>query len=376
MIKSVKSLAMCALATMLACTSETKEEQTEEPVKEITMLVGTYTKRDSDGIYFYKFNPETGDARLVSVTGDIIDPSFLAVSPDKKFVYSVSETDGGSIYAYALGDTSLTFLNYAPSGGVHPCYVEVDKSGKYVFAGNYSSGSVGVLPVDSKGEVGNPLQEIQHKGSGPNKERQEAPHVHSVNVSPNNRDVYVPDLGIDEVVAYRLDPATGRLTAGQSVKVTAGSGPRHFTFHPNGKFAYVVQELTGSITAYTYSDSSLVEIEEVSTLPEGYEGDNSSADIHISPDGKFLYASNRFHDSIVVFAIDSATGKLSLVSHHSVMGQVPRNFAITPDGKFLLVANQETDHIVVFTRDMKTGKLEPNGKEIKVSMPVCIKFID
>ena len=376
MKKTLKLLGIAFMAVAVACQSESKEEEKEMPAEEITLLVGTYTKRDSEGIYQYKFNPETGESKLVSVTGSIDDPSYLAVSPDKKFVYAVSEVNGGSIKAYSLGDSSLTFINSASSGGVHPCYVAVDNTGKYVFAGNYTSGSVGVLPVTENGGVGEPVQSIQHKGSGPNKARQEGPHVHSVNVSPNNKDVYVPDLGIDQIVAYRFDATKGLLSPGASVSVKPGSGPRHMAFHPNGKFAYLVQEMAGMVTAFAYADSSLTMIEEVSTLPEGYEGDNASADIHISPDGKFLYASNRFHDSIAVFTIDSETGKLSLVSHHSVMGQVPRNFAISPDGKYLLVANQESDNIVVFERDKETGKLAPTGKEIMVSMPVCLKFVD
>ncbi len=373
-----KIISLLSLSVLFSCQPKTEESETEkaEPVKELTLLVGTYTKRDSEGIYMIKFNPETGDFREVGVTGDIEDPSFLALSPDKKYVYSVSEIGGGSVYAYALGDSSLNFINSTSSGGVHPCHIAVDKTGKWVFTGNYSDGSLAVLPILENGGVGKFVQAIKHTGSGPNKDRQKEPHVHSVNVSPNNQDIYVPDLGIDKVMAYRFNDSTGTLTEGNSVAVSAGSGPRHFTFHPNGKYAYVVQELTGKVTAFKYSDNTLETIEEVSTLPEGFEGKNSSADIHISPDGKFLYASNRFHDSIVIFEIDQKTGKLQQVSHHSVLGQMPRNFGITPNGKFLLVANQETDNIVIFERDAESGKISPTGKEIPVSMPVCLLFID
>lgn len=368
-----KIVLILSLFALFSCQPAAEESETKS-VEEITLLVGTYTGRDSEGIYMYKFNPETGDSRLVSVASGLENPSFLALSPDKKNVYAVGEVDGGSIVSLALGDSTLTILNSASSGGVHPCYVAVDKTGKWVFAGNYTSGSVGVLPILANGEVGNAMQAIQHTGSGPNKERQAEPHVHSVNVSPSNRDVYVPDLGIDKVMAYRLNDSTGYLTEGNSVSVSAGSGPRHFTFHPNGKFAYVVQELTGSVTGFKYADNALEKIEEVSTLPDGFEGKNSSADIHISGDGKFLYASNRYHDSIAIFSIDTENGKLSSVSHHSTMGQIPRNFAISPNGKHLLVANQESDNIVIFDRDGLTGKISPTGKEIKVSMPVCLLF--
>ncbi|WP_341228216.1 lactonase family protein [uncultured Arcticibacterium sp.] len=368
-------LALLSVCMIVSCQTQTEENVMESP-EELTLLVGTYTARESEGIYMYKFNPETGDSRLVNVTKGLNNPSFLALSPNKKNVYAVSEIEGGSVVSLALGDSTLTEINIASSGGVHPCHITTDKSGKWVLTGNYSSGSLAVLPILENGGVGAPVQEISHKGKGPNKERQEAPHVHSVNVSPNNMDVFVPDLGIDKVMAYRLDAATGQLTEGKSMSVSAGSGPRHLTFHPNGKFAYVVQELTGAVTAFKYSDEGLETIEEVSTLPEDFDGKNSSADIHISPDGKFLYASNRFVDTIAIFSIDKETGKLTELSHHSALGQMPRNFVISPSGKFILVANQESDNIVIFDRDEVTGKISPTNKEIKVSMPVCLLFVD
>ena len=367
---------LLSIGLLYACQPEVEETEDKAEVKEMTLLVGTYTGRDSEGVYMYKFNPENGEARLVNIAKGLENPSFLAVSPNRKFAYVVGEVDGGSVTSLAIGDSSLSQLNTASSGGVHPCYIVVDKTGKWVFTGNYTSGSMAVLPILSDGQLGEPTQTVQHTGSGPNKERQNEPHVHSVNVSPNNKDIYVPDLGIDKVMAYRFDENTGKLSKGNSMAVTAGSGPRHFTFHPNGKFAYVIQELTGSITAFAYSDNSLVKIEETSTLPKDFEGKNSSSDIHISPDGKFLYAANRYHDSIGVFAIDGSTGKLTLVSHHSTMGEIPRNFVIDPSGKYVLVANQESDNIIIFDRDAETGKLTPTGKNINVSMPVCLVFVD
>jgi 6-phosphogluconolactonase len=363
------------LCSFMACTPVTEKEEASVP-EEITLLVGTYTSKDSEGVYMYKFNTETGEARLVDIAKGLENPSFLALSPNHKNAYVVGEVDGGSVTALSIGDSTISQLNTVSSGGVHPCHIAVDKTGKWVFAGNYSSGSLAVLPILADGQVGEPKQTIKHTGSGPNKGRQSEPHVHSVNVSPNNKDLFVPDLGIDKVMAYRFDEKTGELKEGNSATVTAGSGPRHFTFHPNGKFSYVVQEMTGSVTAFKYTDGNLEKIEETSTLPEGFEGKNSSSDIHISPDGKFLYAANRFHDSIAVFAIDGQTGKLTLVSHHSTMGQVPRNFVISPSGKHVLVANQESDTVIVYDRDEKTGKLSPSGKKINVSMPVCLVFVD
>jgi 6-phosphogluconolactonase len=366
---------LLSFGILCACQPTTTKEGEDKEVEEITLLVGTYTGRDSEGVYMYKFNPENGDARLVNIAKGLENPSFLAVSPNLKFAYVVGEVDGGSITSIAIGDSILTELNTASSGGVHPCYIAVDKTGKWVFTGNYSSGSMAVLPILADGKIGEPTQSVQHTGFGPNKDRQKESHVHSVNVSPNNKDIYVPDLGIDKVMAYRFNESTGAISEGNSMTVTAGSGPRHFTFHPNGNFAYVIQELTGSITSFAYTDNSLVKIEETSTLPKDFEGKNSSSDIHISPDGKFLYAANRYHDSIGVFAIDEKTGKLTLVSHHSTMGEIPRNFVIDPTGKYVLVANQESDTIIIFDRNAQTGKLSPTGKKINVSMPVCLVFV-
>ncbi len=343
----------------------------------IKLLVGTYTKKGSEGIYVYDFDVNSGEMSLVNKATGIEDPSFLVVSPDKKFVYSVCETTGGQAVGYAFDkeNGALKELNRVSSGGVHPCHITIDKTGKWIMVGNYTGGSLSVIPVLGNGTLAPPSQTIQHFGKGPNAERQEKPHVHSVNISENNKDVYVPDLGTDKVMAYRFDETTGKLIEGNSMSVTAGSGPRHFTFSPNGKFAYVIQELTGKVTAFEYTNGNLKMIEEVSTLPDNYVGKNSCADIHISPDGKFLYGSNRFFDTIVVFEIDQITGKLTQKSQHSVLGKTPRNFAIDPSGKFVLVANQDSDNVVVFKRNVKNGKLSPTGKTYKISMPVCLKFL-
>ncbi|KPM48901.1 lactonase family protein [Jiulongibacter sediminis] len=374
MIKKLSLL--LAVAALASCSNPTEKETETEEVENLQLYIGTYTSKGSQGIYKTEFNPEKGELMEAKPAAESDDPSFLALSPDGGHLYAVSEVNGGSIRSFSRGDSSLTFINESSSGGIHPCHVAIDKTGKWIFAGNYTSGSLAVLPILENGGVGEPVQVIQHQGSGPNKERQKSPHVHSVNVSPDNKAIFVPDLGMDKVMVYAFDETTGQLTPGDHMEVTPGSGPRHFTFHPNGKFAYVVQELTGSVTQFNYANGGLEKVEEFSTLPEGFEGDNSSADIHISPDGRFLYASNRFIDNIAVFAIDQESGSLSAVSHHSVLGQVPRNFAISPDGQFLLVANQESDNIIVFKRDKETGKLSPTGGEIKVSMPVCLIFTD
>lgn len=372
-MKKYSVLAMAAILLFSGCTNSKTKMQS--PYK---FLVGTYTKKGSKGIYAYGFDPKTLEVTLLSTAPKIDDPSYLVISADNKHVYSVSETEGGSVVALDFDPESGQFktLKTVGSGGAHPCYITLDKTGKWVLVGNYTGGNLSVIPVQPDGNIGDAVQTIQHTGKGPNAQRQEKPHVHSVNIAPNNKDVYVADLGTDKLMAYRLDEKTGKLTEGNSVSVSAGSGPRHMAFHPKEPFAYVIQELTGKITAFKYTDNKLETIEEVSTLPAGFTGNNSCADIHISDDGRFLYGSNRFHDTIVIFEIDSKTGKLTLVGHEPVLGKTPRNFAVDPTGKFVFVANQDTDNIVIFRRDSKTGKLTPTGKEISVSMPICVKFLN
>lgn len=370
-------LFFAALVTVFSCTNSTDNTtETEEPqVDNAYLIVGTYTKKDSEGLYTFTFDEATGDFVPVDTISSGPDPSFLAVSPDQRFVYANNETNGGSVEAFSFDKGKLTSLNTASSGGPHPCHVAVDATGKWCLVGNYTGGSLAILPINEDGTLSEPMQVIQHTGSGPNKDRQNEPHVHSVNISPNNKDVFVPDLGIDKVMAYRLNAETGELTTGNHQAVSAGSGPRHFTFYPNGKYAYVIQELTNTVTAFNYTDGKLTEIEEVTTLPEGFDGKSNCADIHISPDGKFLYGSNRFSDTIVSYKIDEATGKLTMLGQTSVEGKTPRNFTISPTGKWVLVANQDSDNIVIFSRNTETGAISPTGKEIKISMPVCLKWV-
>ncbi|MES2518027.1 MAG: lactonase family protein [Bacteroidota bacterium] len=357
------------------------QKATKKPLgSEYHLLVGTYTSGKSEGIYVYKFNTVTGEFKAESIAKNLKNPSFLAVSPNEKYVYSAGEIDNnGAIYAFSFDKKSgsLTQLSTQTSNGNYPCHVAVDKTGKWVIVGNYGAGSLTVLPVEANGGLGSPTQTIQHEGKGTNAERQEKAHVHSINIAPNNVDVFVPDLGIDKIMTYSLDAKTGKLSNGNPpfTKVKDGTGPRHFTIHPNGKFAYVIQELTSEVTVFDYQKGALNAIQSISTLPADYKGNNSCADIHISPDGKFLYGSNRFHDSIVIYSIDSKTGKLTYITNQSVMGQVPRNFMIDPTGNYVLVANQKTDNIVIFKRDTVKGTLTPTGKEIAVPTPVCLKMV-
>lgn len=344
------------------------------------LYIGTYTRKTSEGIYVYQFNSTTGDLALVSIAKDLTNPSFLSISSDQRFLYSLGGSKGDSVTAFRIETSShqLTLLNsQSLAGSSGACYLEVDKSGRWLIVGNYGSGSVTLLPIQPNGMLSPVSQTIQHEGKSIDPERQQKPYVHSINIAPNNKDVFVPDLGTDKIVTYTLNHETGQLTPAPIpfTTVTPGSGPRHFTFHPNGKFAYVINEMSATITGFNYKDGTLQSFQEVKNLPGDYTGRKWAADIHISPDGRFLYGSNRAHDSLVIFSIDQITGRLALVGHQPVYGKTPRNFVIDPTGNFLLVANQDSDNITIFKRNIKTGELTFTGKEITISQPVCLKLI-
>jgi 6-phosphogluconolactonase len=269
-------------------------------------------------------------------------------------------------------------MSSRPSKGGAPCYVSITPDNKHVLVANYSGGNVAVLPILSDGSLGEPSDVAQHTGSSVNEQRQKGPHAHCIVPSPDGRFAFAADLGLDRVMIYRLDSEKGTLEPGEqpSVAVKPGAGPRHFTFHPDGKRAYVINELDSTVVAYTYDAAigALTETQTVSTLPEDFTGDNYPADIHVSPAGRFVYGSNRGHNSIVVFAIDEYSGALSLVQHQPTGGEWPRNFAIDPSGRFLLVANQNTDNVVVFSIDPETGMLEPADRDLEIPAPVCLRF--
>ncbi len=349
--------------------------------KAFYLLVGTYTAKTSKGLYVYKFDTQTGDLKYISEASGVKNPSFLTISKDKKSVYSVGETDGGGAvnsFAFNASTGQIALKNTQSAGGAGPCHITIDKTNKWVIVGNYGAGSLSILPVLPDGSLGSATQTIQHTGSSINTERQNAPHVHSINIAPNNKDVFVPDLGTDKIFTYRLNALDGSLTPGNPpfTAVIPGSGPRHFTFHPKGRFAYVIEELSATVTAFHYTAGKLKAFQTINTLPADYTGRKWCADIHISPDGKFLYASNRAHESITVYAINPRTGELTWVDNTSVEGKTPRNFMIDPTGKYVLVANQDSDNINVFKRDASTGKLTFTGKSATVSMPVCLKAVE
>jgi len=350
----------------------------------LDVYFGTYTqgKNSSKGIYRSILNLETGKLSEPVLVAEAKNPSFLEVHPNGKFLYAVSEAGGdGSVIAYAIdGDTGgLKFLNQRSSGGAGPCHIGIDHAGRNLLVANYGGGSISVVPIKSNGRLGKPTGFARHKGSSVNLKRQKEPHAHSVNVSPDDRFVFAADLGIDKIMIYRLDIEKGTIAAAEPpfVKVRPGAGPRHFAFHPNGKYAYVINELDCTMTAFAYESASgaLKEIQTITTLPNGFNGSNTCAEVCVHPSGKFLYGSNRGHDSIVCYQVDLADGTLAFVKHETADIKEPRNFNIDPTGKFCLVANQGMDNVVVFRIDGETGALEPKGYKISIAKPVCIRFL-
>jgi 6-phosphogluconolactonase len=348
------------------------------------LLVGTYDSPKSEGIYVYKFNSNDGSVKEISHV-KTSNPSFLAVSDNQKFVFAVNETGdstgkGGGVISFSFNKKTgtLTQVSRQSSEGNNPCYITVDQTGKWVIAGNYSTGNFSILPVSIKGILGKANQVIQHTGSGPDTSRQKSPHVHAVFLKKNNYDLYVPDLGIDKIMTYRFDAKTGKAFPSKLgyVSTGVGSGPRHIDIHPNGKYVYLVEELSGSIAVFRdFGNGDLHEIQSLSALPLTYKGPAGSADIHVSPDGKFLYSSNRgFSNTIAIFSIDAKTGMIKLVGHQYTLGEKPRNFNFDPTGKFLLVGNQDSNEIVIFKRDITTGLLTDTGNRISVGKPVCLKW--
>ncbi len=346
------------------------------------LLTGTYTRGISTGIYVYQFNSQNGSATIVDSI-QTSNPSYLAVSANGKFVYAVNEGvkngDSDKISAFAFNNKTgkLSLLNEVSCRGKNPCYVTIDKTGKWVMAGNYSSGNLVVLPVQNDGSLGDATTVIQHYGSGP-KARQAQPHVHATVLSPDNKFLYVPDLGIDKIMAYAFNSTSGTLTPAKdsAVVMQPGAGPRHFDFSPNGKWAYLLQELSGEVTAFAYKKGKLKPVQTISMLPPHYTGYFTSADIHVSPNGRYVYASTRDSlNNIAIFKTDALSGKLTLVGHQSTLGRTPRNFNFDPSGNFLLVANQNTHNIVVFRIDHVTGLLTDTGNRIEVGHPVCLKWV-
>lgn len=353
----------------------------------IFLYIGTYTHGESEGIYIGQMNSFTGQLELIGNTRSN-NPSFLAIDQQNQYLYAVNEVSefngekSGSVSAYKINQEAreLSLINQQSSKGTAPCYLTIDRTGSFVLLSNYADGSVSTLPIEKDGKLGAAIDTYKHEGSSIHPERQQGPHAHSIVLDPNNQYAYAPDLGIDKIMIYRFNPRQGKLEPNDIpwVKVAGGSGPRHFTFHPNGKFAYLINELDASLIVFHHNseNGALEEFQRVLTLPDDFDGVNLCADIHVHPSGKFIYASNRGHDSIVIFSIDEKSGELIYIGHQSTKGKTPRNFAIDPTGNFLLVANQDSNNIITFKINKETGKLTYTGQTIEVPMPVCLKFLN
>jgi 6-phosphogluconolactonase len=355
------------------------------PQKAPFVFIGTYTEHEgsqSKGIYVYRMDPATGELQFEWEAKGILNPSYLEIHPSKRFLYAVNELgnfagqEAGGVSALSIDPASgeLHLLNAYSSQGKDPCYISIEQTGRFALVANYSGGNAALLPIQADGQLGPASDVVQHSGSSVDPKRQTGPFVHSIVPDPTNRFAIVADLGADKLVIYAMDLENGKLNKHGEVAVQAGAGPRHSIFHPNGKYLYVINELNSTLIAYRYhaESGSLKELQMISTLPPGFEGENLSADLHIS--GSHLYASNRKHDSLAWYRIDENTGQLSYEGEIPSGGKEPRGFAIDPTGSFLLAAHERSDNVVLFKIDSSTGKLSSSGYQVKVSQPVCVKF--
>ncbi|HVZ97069.1 MAG TPA: lactonase family protein [Chitinophagaceae bacterium] len=352
--------------------------------QKLYLLVGTYTGSGSKGIYVYSFDEANGNTSLISSTDTASNPSFVIFSRDGKFVYAVNETHGndpGRVSSYSFDNKTgtLKWINSQPSRGDDPCHLALSKDDKWLTVANYSSGSAAVFPINNDGSIGENAQFIQDTGSGVNKDRQEMAHVHETVFSPDGHYVFTPDLGTDKVMIYKFEPGLKKPLVPSSpafLKIPSGNGPRHILFSPDKRFAYVICELSGTVLAYNYKGGKFNQLQEIATHPEGYKGMIGSAELGESPDGKFLYASNRGDENtLTIFSVNPVTGKLTTVGYQDVKGIMPRHFISDPSGKYLAVANQASDNIVIFKRNAKTGLLTPLKAQIHVAKPVCLQMI-
>ena len=363
------------------------EAPPETPEGTHIAFVGTYTRGDSEGIYAYRYNSADGGMDPLGLVAETPNPSFLGLHPNGKFIYAVNEGDPdspseGSISAFVV-DTStgkLTFLNKVDSMGGLPCHVVVDQTGNFVFVANYGGGSVVSYQLEADGSIGEMASLIQHDGSSVLSPRQDVPHAHEVVLSEDNSHLFVPDLGMDKVVVYQINAETGELTVNDppAAELAPGAGPRHMAFHPGGRQAYVIGEIDSTITTFDFdpATAAFTSKQVVSTLPEGFDEDTSTAEIEISADGNFVYGSNRGHDSIAVFGVDPEDKTLTFVEHAPIQGRTPRNFVIDPTGAYLFSENQNTNNIVQFSREAATGRLTPTGQVLTdVPSPVCMVFL-
>jgi 6-phosphogluconolactonase len=354
---------------------------------EFLVYFGTYTGAKSKGIYVSRFDAATGRLTTPELAAETRNPSFLAVHPGGHFLYAVGEVDNasgkpaGTVNAFSLDRQTgkLTPLNQQASGGGGPCHLAVDATGKCLLVANYGSGSIAALPIHADGSLGEATTTIQHTGSSVNPQRQAGPHAHFICPSPDHRFVLNCDLGLDQVLVYRLDAVAAKLIPNNPpfATVAPGAGPRHLTFPPDGKFVYAINEMGSTVSAFSYNpvNAAMTEVQTLSTLPKDFSTNNTCAEIVMHPSGKYLYGSNRGHDSIAVFAVDQKAGRLTLLEHQSTQGRTPRHIALDPTGRWLLAENQASDSVVVFALDPDTGKLKPTGQSLAIGSPVCAVFV-
>ena len=380
--------AVAVVAFLFCCPAAawpaTEPRQPGARSQDLIVFLGTYTRGDSRGIYRCRLDLGTGRLESLELAAETINPSFLALHPSGRFLYAVGEIGNfeggktGAVSAFQVEPKTgeLAPLNQQPSRGKGPCHLTVDRTGRNVLVANYGSGSVACLPIRDDGRLDEATSFVQHEGSSVNPRRQQGPHAHVVEVDAANRFAFVADLGLDKILIYRFDADRGQLAPNDPpwAAVAPGAGPRHFAFHPTGRFAYVINEIDSTVTAFGYDAQrgALEPLETVPTLPDGFMGKSTTAEIVVHPSGRFLYGSNRGHDSLVIFAVDARTGKLRYVGHEPTQGKAPRNFAIDPSGSYLLAANRGTDNVVVFRIDANTGKLHATGHSLEVPVPVCV----
>lgn len=373
----MRFLAVALTAALMACSSAPEEVEEEPPTErsEFWVFFGTYTAEQSKGIYRSRFDAASGSLSEAELAAEIENPSYLAIHPSGKYLYSAVETNDGATSAYALDEASggLTLLNTQPSKGDAPCDLEVDPSGRMLVVANYTSGDTTAYTINEDGSLSEPTAFIEHEGSGPH-DRQKSPHAHSVDWTADGQYVLVSDLGKDRVIVYEADVENGTLTPSSEGVAPAGSGPRHFAFSDDEKFGFSLGELSSTITTLSFTDGKLEAHGTVTTLPEGYEDSTTTAEIMLHPSGKFVYASNRGHDSLAAFAVDGATGALTPIGIYKSGGETPRGFAIDPTGAYIVAAHQKSDNVVVHSIDQETGALTPTGAEIALDAGVSVLF--
>ncbi len=353
-------------------------------IRNTKLIVGTYTKNKTEGIYVLELDASNGHLNLISKTNGVADPSFLCISKDKKFVYAVNESgkvleDTVSAFHLDAHAGQLTFINTRSTKGTHPCFVSIDKAGKNLFVANYTSGNLSSYAINENGALASAIETIQHFGASINLERQGQAHVHATVLSEQEDYMFAADLGTDELISYSITYIESRMTLNKAftVNVKPGSGPRHLTFNQAMTKAYLTLEMSGEIAIFNYKQGQFQLLQSVKLESEDFTGENSAADIHLSKDGRFLYASNRGDaNSIIAFSVDEISGQLTLIARYAANGITPRNFAIDPSDQFLLVANQDSHSISVFEKSRETGKLKFMHSYTEIEYPVCLKFID